>query len=101
MNILPLRLSALWLLCFFAATGLTQNQPSNKSGKLSGSLKEFTDHIGERVPDLMDNYDIPGVNITVVQKGRMVWSKAYGYADLENKREMTTDTYCRVESISK
>lgn len=101
MNTLPLRLSALWFLCFFGATGLTQNQPFNKSGKQSVSLKEFTDHIGERVPNLMDDYDIPGVNIALVQKGKMVWVKAFGYADLENKRKMTTDTYCRVESISK
>lgn len=50
---------------------------------------------------MMDYYDIPGVNIALIQKGELVWSKAYGYADLSSGRKMTVDTYCRVESISK
>lgn len=49
----------------------------------------------------MKDYDIPGVNIALVKRGEIIWSKAYGYADLEEGRKMTTDTYCRVESISK
>ncbi len=65
------------------------------------SLESFTAYLDERIPALMKGYDIPGVNIALVKKGRMVWSKAYGYADLEAGRKMTTDTYCRVESISK
>lgn len=64
-------------------------------------LKQFTAYLDERIPALMKDYDIPGVNIALVQKGETAWSKAYGYADLEAGRKMTTDTYCRVESISK
>ena len=37
----------------------------------------------------MKDYDIPGVNIALVQKGKTTWSKAYGYADLEEGRKMT------------
>lgn len=69
--------------------------------KKHASLEEFTAHLDERISDLMKVYDIPGVNIALVQKGKTIWSKAYGYADLEAGRRMTTDTYCRVESISK
>lgn len=65
------------------------------------SLEKFTDYLDERIPALMKHYDIPGVNIALIKKGKPVWSKAYGYADLEEGRKMTTDTYCRVESISK
>ena len=65
------------------------------------SLEKFTDHLDERIPALMKDYDILGVNIALVKKGEIIWSKAYGYANLEQGRKMTTDTYCRVESISK
>lgn len=65
------------------------------------SLEEFTAYLDGRIPALMKEYAIPGVNIALIQKGQTVWSKAYGYADLEKGRKMTTDTYCRVESISK
>lgn len=64
-------------------------------------LKAFTGQLDQRIPVLMKTYEIPGVTIALVQKGKMVWSQAYGYADLENGRKMTKDTYCRVESISK
>lgn len=65
------------------------------------SLQDFTAHLDKRIPALMKYYDIPGASIALVQNGRAAWSKAYGYADLENERRMTTDTYCRVESLSK
>lgn len=65
------------------------------------SLEEFTEYLDKRIPDLMEDYKIPGVNIAIVQEGRLSWTEAYGYADLKNQRNMTTDTYCRVESISK
>ncbi len=67
----------------------------------TASLGEFTDYLDERIPALMADYGIPGVNIALIQKGQTKWSKAYGYADLETERKMTTDTYCRVESLSK
>lgn len=66
-----------------------------------GSLESFTAHLDKRVPVLMKAYDIPGVNIALVKGGETVWLKAYGYAELETGRKMTTDTHFRVQSISK
>lgn len=67
----------------------------------TSSFDEFTSYLDERIPVLMEKYDIPGVNIAFVEGGQLVWSKAYGFADMETGRLMTTDTICRVESISK
>jgi len=74
---------------------------STMEPKSDGSLEELTTHFNERIPVLMKDYSIPGVSIALIQEGRTTWSKAYGYADLKEGRKMTTDTYCRVESISK
>lgn len=65
------------------------------------SMEIFTGYLDERIPRLMKNYRIPGVIIALVTGGKTVWTNAYGYADLKKGRKMTTDTYCRVESISK
>lgn len=65
------------------------------------SLEEFTAYLDQRIPTLMKDYDIPGVNISLVKRAKIVCSKAYGYADLEKGRKLTIDSYCRVESISK
>lgn len=50
---------------------------------------------------MMLRYGIPGTAVALVKEGRIVWSGAFGYADVEKKRKMTTDTYCKAESISK
>ncbi len=65
------------------------------------SLEDFTAYLDERIPFLMEKYDIPGVNVALVKNAAIPWSKAYGYAHLETGRKMTVNTCCRVESISK
>lgn len=65
------------------------------------SLDEFINDLDSRISILMKDYQIPGLNIALIKEGNLSWIKAYGYADLSENREMTTDTYCRVESISK
>ncbi len=65
------------------------------------SLTVFTTHIDKKIPILMNEYNVPGLNISIVKEGKIVWSQAYGYADREKNRKMTVNTVCRVESISK
>ncbi len=65
------------------------------------SLEDFTTYLDERIPNLMGRYDIPGIIVALVREGEPAWAGAYGYAELAEGRKMTTDTYCRVESISK
>lgn len=64
-------------------------------------LDTFTAHLDQRVPRLMDRYDVPGASLALVRDRDLVWSGAYGYADLERGRKMTTDAVFRAESISK
>ncbi len=65
------------------------------------SLQEFTSHLDRRVPQIMTDYKIPGLSIALVESGETVWTRAYGWADVAAGRRMSTDTYCRLESISK
>lgn len=76
------------------------------SGAVAGSgseqtVDEFTSRIDRRVDELMDEYHIPGVVLALVREGELVWSAAYGYANIETGRPMTVDTVNRAESISK
>jgi serine beta-lactamase-like protein LACTB len=45
--------------------------------------------------------EIPGFAIAVAVDGRIVWSEAFGFADLEARRQATTGTQFRVGSVSK
>jgi len=75
----------------FGYEGVPQNAP----------LESFTMAMDERIPELMRRYDIPGVGIALVKDGKLVFTSAYGYADLEDDRVMTVDLPMRVQSISK
>jgi len=69
--------------------------------KPQDSLEAFTAYLDRRAPRLIERYDVPGMTIALVRGGELVWSGAYGSADLDQQREMTVETIFRVESISK
>ncbi|NLK86970.1 MAG: beta-lactamase family protein [Clostridiaceae bacterium] len=65
------------------------------------SLDEFKAHMDERIPALMEQYGIPGCSIALVKDREIVWTEAYGYADVESGRVLTVDTPMSVQSITK
>jgi len=74
---------------------------SKSSLEPSDPIEEFSSHLDLLVPRLMARFKIPGVSMAIIRDGKLVWSEAYGYADLEKRRVMTVDSVCRAESISK
>ena len=56
--------------------------------------------IRQEVKRLMDEGDIPGLSLVIV-KGDEVFREGYGYADLEKKLAVTTDTLFELASCSK
>lgn len=89
--------SAVALVLVFSVSGLHLSADV----EVGMSLNAFTAQLDRYIPSLMRLYDIPGLSIALVRGGEVSWSEAYGYADLAAGREMTTDTYLRVQSISK
>jgi serine beta-lactamase-like protein LACTB, mitochondrial len=51
--------------------------------------------------DSMRKIGAPGVQVTVMRDGQVIWSEAIGYADVEQRVPMTTLTRLRVGSVSK
>lgn len=97
---LCLRITITLIISFLLVLSVSDVRATTKV-KENASLQEFSTYLDELIPALMEDYSIPGVAISIIQKGVITWSKAYGYADFEQGRKMTTNTYCRVESISK
>ncbi|WP_265109904.1 serine hydrolase domain-containing protein [Halosolutus halophilus] len=86
----------------FAGAGL--------AGPIAGSLgpgsgdtsaDSLPAHFDDRVPELLDRYDVPGASVALVQGGELTWTGAYGEADPEAGRSTTDDTPFRVQSITK
>src|SRR4029077_119428 len=57
--------------------------------------------IDRLVTDAMSAQQVPAMTVAVAVSGRMVYSKAFGYADLENSVPATTETLIRTASIAK
>jgi D-alanyl-D-alanine carboxypeptidase len=64
---------------------------------LSRALQYIDSWLAFRAPRV----DIPGWAVAITHQNKVVFNKAYGYAQLDTKEEMTTDHLFRVASHSK
>jgi CubicO group peptidase (beta-lactamase class C family) len=53
------------------------------------------------VADALETYDTPGLQVAIVQDGEVVYSNAFGTADLTTGEPLTTDALMMVGSITK
>ncbi len=53
------------------------------------------------VNDLLSDWNIPGLALVIVQKDQVIYSKAYGYRDLDNKLPVTETTLFPIASNTK
>jgi CubicO group peptidase (beta-lactamase class C family) len=55
----------------------------------------------EQLEDLRQQLKIPGMSAAIVKDQELVWSRGFGYADLEGKVEATADTPYHLASVTK
>jgi CubicO group peptidase (beta-lactamase class C family) len=51
--------------------------------------------------DRMKHYKVPGVSIAFFARGKIPWTRAYGYADVSRMNAVTPETLFQAASISK
>jgi CubicO group peptidase (beta-lactamase class C family) len=63
----------------------------------------FADSVVKKynIYDRMKFYKIPSVSIALINNGRIEWTKAYGFADLNEKKKANTSTVFQAASLSK
>ncbi|MGB4303013.1 MAG: serine hydrolase domain-containing protein, partial [Syntrophomonadaceae bacterium] len=89
------------LLAFMFVAMITGSVLPQQQVRLGDPPDAFLSHINDRVPSLMQQYQIPGCSIALIYNNEIAWLQAHGYADLESGRVLTSDTPMRVQSISK
>ncbi len=70
----------------------------NKQNNILATLARI---LGLWLPLKIRYDDTPGISVAVAHKGKTVYAKGFGYADLEKKIRATADTKYRIASISK
>ena len=53
------------------------------------------------IADRMAHYKVPGVSVAFFDRGKIVWTRTYGFADVASKKPVTTETRFQAASISK
>lgn len=64
-------------------------------------VTESLSEIDRKMIGLMERYQIVGLSVAAVKDDRLVWSNAYGWADLDRGVPVTEETVFRIASISK
>ena len=91
---LPLLVAALAL----SAAPLASQQPGTAEAVREAAAIEQARAF---IRDTIEKVGIPGVSVTVMQRGRIVWSEGIGWADLEQRVPVTPLTRFRIGSVSK
>ncbi len=68
-----------------------------QTGYYSPSLVNFD----VAMKNLLNNYDIPGGQLAITYKGRLVYSRGFGFADKSTKTAVCPDNIFRIASLSK
>lgn len=53
------------------------------------------------IADQLDRHNVPGAAVAIVESNSAMWSKGYGYANLERSIPVTVDTAFHIGSVSK
>jgi len=69
-------------------------QPNHPSFQNDDAIDAF-------ITATMSQYHIPGLSACILKEGRLVWHRAYGYADIEKKIPVTDSTLFSIASITK
>lgn len=80
------------LICSAAFAG---NLPM--TGTSASEMRDFD----EKIIALMQKWKIPGGTVAIVQNGKLVYARGYGFSDKEKKQPMQPDSKFRIGSISK
>jgi CubicO group peptidase (beta-lactamase class C family) len=96
-------LSAALLFGPLRSSAQPQNQPKQKPAAASAAVAPASKLQGlDGLADqAMKQWKVPGLAIAVVQDGKVIYAKGYGYRDVENKLPVTTATLFPIGSITK
>jgi CubicO group peptidase (beta-lactamase class C family) len=71
------------------------------SQKPPEDLQPVIDQLDKTAAELVKDPNAASFTIGLVQKSGLVWTKSYGYADIENKKPANADSVYRIGSITK
>ena len=72
-----------------------------ESSPSAGSVEQFVNRLDQRIPDILEEFHVPGVAVALVHEAVPTWSRGYGLANLEQKIPVNDQTIFQAASVSK
>ncbi len=69
--------------------------------KKTKEIEQFINEIDLKIPQLLNDFSVPGTAIALIENGEVILQKGYGYANIDNGSKVTTTTGFNIGSISK
>jgi CubicO group peptidase (beta-lactamase class C family) len=69
--------------------------------KEAKEIKKFVKELDQKIPQLLNDFTVPGTAIAIIENGEVILQKGYGYANVDKKTKVTTNTGFNIGSISK
>jgi CubicO group peptidase (beta-lactamase class C family) len=93
--------ATLFLVFLSSANGQARKKGSQSSIKVPAASKPTLDGLDDFIAQTMKDWKVPGLAIAVVQDGKVILAKGYGYRDSEKKLPVTTSTLFCIASMTK
>lgn len=98
----PLHITFIFAMLVTTVFAQTSKELQEEITKVESGLIPPVRFEGESSWDIVSRmkfYDVPGVSIAVIKNSKVIWSKTYGYADLESKTAVSANTLFQVASM--
>jgi len=91
----------LFVLIFWACTTEKKDTIVEFESSLVPSIQVVSEPRFYRLKDRMEHYKVPGIQITIVENGKLVWNKGYGISRVDDGIAVDSQTIFQAGSISK
>lgn len=83
---------------FFLALLVSMNLTAQHE---SIDTEQFLETIDKKIPQLLNDFSIPGAAVAIIENGEIILQKGYGFSDKEKGLKVDTKTGFNIGSISK
>jgi CubicO group peptidase (beta-lactamase class C family) len=88
-------------LAFLSLSAFAQQLPSEVNPSKLGFLPDRLERMTQTFQDFVDSGKLPGAVVLISRKDEIVYFRAFGFRDREQKTPMTKDTIFRIASMTK
>ena len=69
--------------------------------KETKEIDQFVKELDQKIPQLLNDFIVPGTAIAIIENGQIILQKGYGYSNMDKESKVTSTTGFNIGSISK